>query len=433
MNGLTLGAIYNMSLNWAPTELAYAIAYGATNGIGPCPGTNSVARNLVYSSLASYFNLTSPPPNRIELSDNVGAERYTSVRVPHQRKSFYGQGMWCGFYAAVVGESNYNLSYVTSHDNGLSFSVPTLVTTVPFVDASWALKYDSGRTNLHFIRIKGTTSPVYSGLEYRLGVPATDGTIAWNGASWQQVNALGNYTADPSVEVDSSGNVWTAWGNGNTTANTVVNKNSATDGTWANASGFPVTLTSSADGRMAVLASLTNGMDVVTYEFASTNTRAISYVFTNGDNSFSSEGNVTDTNVNSTMGPYAGVGRISCASSNGVVILTYQDTNQVIHVKSRGGDGAWGAETILATGVNTESSPQVALNGSEVVVVWGDPGKGGIYWSYNNGSWSSVSNYSCGIIAPSYEHVLIPQECNGTSMLLEWLTAGYETAVKVVP
>lgn len=438
MGGLTLGASYARS-SCSPIETALVVAYGATNGLAVVPGTNFTARNRVYSNLASFFNLNLPSPSGTVLCDNTGPYQRSAVRVPHQRKAFYGKGRWWVFYSVVdavgTGSGPYNYYYVSSADNGNIWSAPTLLGTVPTYDASWCLRYDSITEKLHLIRCITKSTLVYNGLEYRRGTPAADGTISWDTANWSTVWPTNNYIADPAIEVDSVGQPWVSCGyltNGSsaTTVDAAVNKNSATDGTWVDASGFPVSVTSSADGRYGLLSALTNGMGVIVYRFATITNKADCYVFTNGDNTFSSEGTITDTNLNAVKNEFAGVGRISCASAGDTLWLAYQDTNFVLHAKSRIG-GVWGSETVLASDLNTESSPEIGFNGSEVIVVWGDSPSGQIRWCYYNGSWSAVQSYSGDTIAAEYEHVLIPQECNGTSMLLEWLTATYETSVHV--
>lgn len=394
-----------------------------------CFATNltSSQRSSVSSGLMQRYGI-SPLVLGTTLNQSYGSSGQASCRVPHQRKLFYAQGMWWVFYSAMNGETRpWNIYYATSA-TGSTWSSPTLFTNTYNVDASWCLKYDSSG-KMHFIRTL-TNSPTYGGLVYRRGNPQANGTITWD-ADWQTVSATANIISDPSIEVDASGSVWIAHANALSGGDCVVQKNGATDGTWSSAAGFPVTVTSSADNRYGVLAALTNGMEVVVYRFGSTINAASGYCFTNGDNTVSAEGDVTLAAVNAETTSRAGVGRISCCGSNGTVWLVYQDAAHNILVKSRDPSGTWSAETTLASGADTESSPQIAFNGGEMVVAWGHIPNAQARWCYYNGSWSAVQTYCVGSLESSYEHLLIPEVCNGTQIAALWLTGAWETMVAV--
>jgi len=372
------------------------------------------------------------------VTTGAGPYAYTASRVPHQRKSFYVDGRYWLFWGdySVGGSGPFNLKYRSSAD-GISWTADTTLTTFPLADVQWSLMYDEVNHKLHVVKNIQTGAVFHDGLQYRRGTPNSDGTITWD-ATWQTVIATGNNVGDYSLAFDTSGNAWVGYADNNSDSPTKGNakaiKNSATDGTWSTAAGFPATIRAGvADDAFAELSPLSGGaMQATTYEWA---IDAVSNSYTvSATGTVVSEGAVTSQSVEANAGIGAKVGRVESVSRNNVVHLAYtRSGGSEIRYVRRSTGGAWGTDVVLATGTSDEvvSSPRIAFDGaSNIVVMWSNSSSE--LWmvkSTDDGvTWGSPIRFQNGIyLEPTYAH-LMPAEYADENGLLQiiYLTNTYQ-------
>jgi len=148
-----------------------------------------------------------------------------------QRKSFHAEGYFFQFY----GNSSLKINYKSSTDGD------TWGSETYFRDgtsAEFSLWFDG--TYVHTVYAEAS----YGGtIYYRRGNPETDGTITWDAE--QTVHSDTGWLAwEPTITVNSTGYpyIFTHWEKSSTFTRLVMHSN-ANDGTWSNATGYPMNLT----------------------------------------------------------------------------------------------------------------------------------------------------------------------------------------------
>jgi len=350
---------------------------------------------------------------------NISISSSNACRVPHQRQCFYAAGRYWIFYS----DASRNLWYASTTDNE-HWIEPVNLTTFPQYDAQWSVAWDG--TYLHITKViqNGGVGLVHDGLTYRRGTLGIDGVITWD-ADWQIVLATGNFVGDPSLAVATDGAVWVGYKNA-TAGDACVVKNSAVDGTWATAAGFPVQLTITTDNRHAMVAPLAaGGIHATVYRYGTDDT-ALGFYSADGGAVFASEGAITASNVETNSGAGAQVGRIESASEgDGIVHLAYQTDDQKIMYRQRSALGVWGTEVELDDGTNVTaaiSSPRISFNGSgEIYVMWSTAAN--IFMrKYSAGAWGAATAVVTESLEATFEHAMPAELTNGATLQLAYLT-----------
>lgn len=402
--------------------------------------------SLVEATMAPLF------VNRTKLVAGAGTYQHSASRLPHQRSNFYAAGRWWQFWGDQSGGGTgpFNLKYRSSTDLGVTWSSDTTLTTFPVADAQWNLSYDRNTGKLHVCKNTQTDLGVlfHDGMEYRRGTPASDGTITWD-AAWQTVIATGNNVGDHCMVIDSTGQPWIGYCDNSSGSPTLGNakcvKNSATDGTWTTASGFPATVKAGvADDAFVILTPLASGaMHGTVYEWA-TDAAAKGYTISSAG-SVTSEGDITSQSVEADAGSAAKVGRIESASrdTSGIVHIVYTRSGGAdIRYRKRSAAGSYGTEIILASGKSDAiiSSPRLSFHGSQdIIVTWTTSATTeATIWmcrSFNDGTSFSVP-VAIGrfAIETSYEHMMAAEHTDTSgNLMMTVLDDGYRLNIGVLP
>ncbi|MDH5770410.1 MAG: hypothetical protein OEZ25_03890, partial [Candidatus Bathyarchaeota archaeon] len=184
---------------------------------------------LAFLSFGNLFMLTPAAKAQPQIigSTNVFGHSY-------QRYTFYANTRFWAFYS-----DNTNIIYKTSTD-GSSWSSATTVRAAVMC-SEFSVWFDG--TYVHYT--KGRKDQVSNALlHYRMGVPNANGTITWNAAEQTVAPAVENrsYRA-PQIITDSDGYPVITYLNKTTSPDRYaqcVAKSSTKNGTWTNAAGFPV-------------------------------------------------------------------------------------------------------------------------------------------------------------------------------------------------
>lgn len=304
------------------------------------------------------------------------------------------------------------------------------------------MHYDDATGKLHVGKNTQTGAIPHDGLQYRRGTPETDGTITWD-AVFQTVIATGNNVGDFCLVTDTDGKAWFGYGDNYADSATKGNakciKNSATDGTWSTAAGFPATIRAGvSEDAFAVLAPLAAGaMHATTYEW---NTNAVANGYTVAtDGTVTSEGAITDQAIESD-GVGAAVGRIETAARDGVVHMAYTKAGgDEIRYRRRSAAGSWGTETLLASGKSdiVISSPRISFDGAAgAIIMWSTHDVQYVCRSTDDGlTFGAAATMNTQVtLEETYEH-LMPAEYtddNG-ALALTYLNANYGLVWALLP
>jgi hypothetical protein len=330
--------------------------------------------------------------------------------------------------------------FVTSAD-GLTWSAPASVgMDIQTIDANWVLAYDAANNKLWVIAsIDYNGNYWQDGLKGRRGAPNADGTITWD-APWQTILATGSCASDYTAVVDAAGHLWIGYmahgaGNNMGVGDAWVLKNSATDGTWATDTGFPVQLTSSNDSRFALLVALGSGAAyAVVTKWGAPAAKATGYLFADGSATLTGEGNISGSNVESTSGGGTFVARIAAyGTGDGVTHLVYQDTAARILYAQRAANGTLAAEVVLDTGVESAvSSPQVAMDDTGNLYVFYTR-SGRVYgMKKTGGTWGAPVIVFVDAYNAAYERLSISREVKNNQILAKVNGSGGTLRVRIL-
>jgi hypothetical protein len=349
-------------------------------------------------------------------------------RLPHQHKSFYAAGLWWFFYAAYPNASSPGpLCYITSVNGGETWSTPTTLGYSVGYDAEWTLAYDAvnGKVWVGLSNYANATNGESNwGFIVRRGSPQSNGTIMWD-APWQTAIAATTAVSDPNMVIDTNQHLWIG-------ASDYVTKNANTNGTWAAASGFPLT---AYKGNWILAPLQSGGMYMVNYVW-DVNEQSAGYISATGSSKFTSEGNITALSVETASGSGAHVGRIFADSlGDGVVHVVYQSTTQQICYAQRNANATWAPEVVLATGVESAvSSPMLAFNptNSDIIVTW--TAFGTLYCVVNhNNSWSATFPIYNASFEDTFEHAISAQLTDPSgNFLVNTLDSSYDLLTLLV-
>jgi len=158
------------------------------------------------------------------------------LHFPCQRKVFYAQNRHWVFYG---NDSTGNIEYRTSTD-GLIFTPVTTVRATEDTFATW-------NNATHIVIV---TDDADGSVKFRMGLLNSDGTITWLD-EWQTPLSQTNIDMTrPNVIVDQFGCPWIIVNRVHTLDNSrdvYVTRSQWTNGTWRDASGFPIVISDSID------------------------------------------------------------------------------------------------------------------------------------------------------------------------------------------
>lgn len=261
-----------------------------------------------------------------------------------------------------------NIAFVSSTD-GTTWSSPTTIRAV--ADAqSFEVVYDGARA--HYVAVS-------TWIYYRRYTLNSDGTISPS-ADEQVVQATGSSKYTPTIDVDTGGHAWVSWNDGGNQAK--CSKNANTDGTWANASGFPYQPFGGANaGNLPIVRCLGNGDGYIVYPRTG-DTIVRGKYYTTATSTWSGEETVFNSNHNGAFGSMIGFGSD----------VHYADievtTNNMRHAVRTG--GAWSAKkTIEAAG---NSMPGLSRDSVSIVYCFYAKTDGHVYYrKYVSGTWDAAA------------------------------------------
>ncbi len=389
-----------------------------TNGAAPTDWLVTTAGGLVLDAdnNATVSNAQGLPGRSWVQAESVIATGLISAamaasRVPHQRNCFYAQGRWWAFWSDYTGSAPYALNFSSSSD-GLTWeaAISVGITNPAAADAMWDVYYDPDTGYVHVICITQTGVIFQDGLQYRRGIPNADGTITWS-AAWQTVISTGNSAGDPTLLVSSTGYVYITYNNRVETGfgDAMIIKNSAVDGTWATAAGFPVSLPFEAGDMTPVPARLAGGGVYVVISHFGANKKSVGHYSATGSATFAADGEVALNNVRGYGIIVPGLEIVG--SPDGIVHQVYQsaDAAQIIY-RQRSAAGFWGTEIIISTLVETDiSSPRLSLNRNIPYITW--VANGVTYLSrFAGNTWTTPQALFKEIVETQLQHIMPAKE-----------------------
>lgn len=292
------------------------------------------------------------------------------------RYTFYAAGLYWDFYP-LSGE----MKYSTSADGSTWSAAANITASGGNIATNGAFSIWFDGTKMSYAAI-GSTNTHFT---YRRGTPLSTGNFTWDAAE-QDVNAgaaniLQNITiAHGTDNVDQVATEWFTGGISNTVK---IFKNNNTDGTWATAGGYPITVVSDATnvGSPGLTASFTDGKMYFVRQDTS-NHYAFGRVY-NGSVWGGSDETLVASNT----------AIISQAFGNsGEVYLVYQLSN-VIYMKVRASDASLSAPITIAT-LTGYAPPSVSYDpvDNSAYIFYMNPTDGDMYYvHYIDGTVTSPS------------------------------------------
>jgi hypothetical protein len=357
-----------------------------------------------------------------------------AARTPSQRREFYAQGRYWLFSTRYdkVGTDGASLYYTSSTD-GEEWEEPAFIVDIPYADAQWNVEVDGSKLHICKNIQKGASPPgVHEGLEYRRGSLGIDGSLTWD-AAWQTVIAIGSFVGDFSIAITADGAVWVGYADSPSgdaiVGNARVVRNSALDGTWVTAVGFPATVQAgTVDDANALIVPLTvSSIYAVVHEW-NQNIQANGHIVAS-DGTVTAEGAITASAVEATSGGSAKVARIGALGlGDGYVHIGYQTTGAEIKYARRNSDTTLEAEVLISGSGNVEkaiSSPVLAMNNAgEIFMVWTTSTKV-FECKFDTLAWGSVITVAEDTLDSAYEHVSIPRWIETSKVPVTWLTSSW--------
>ena len=307
-------------------------------------------------------------------------------RLPTERKIWYANGRYWVFFGSNA-TGNASTVYSTSLD-GETWTTPIFVCNssaqVTGADFdSWlndsTLSYAWG-----YAYEFGGRAP-----EYRMGTLEADGSIIWNPAGLQILNARKNMT-DPTMCLNSTGYPFLGFFDTDGFYYPYVYLSDTKNGTWTTKSGYPINLHNIGSGYSVVLVPLLNGnVYAIIYPSSDSKTEQIRGKLWNNItwSSLQYSGEVMDSDYFS---------QIAVLGIDNDIHVIYKDEfGRLNHTIRNGTSGAWSSNTIT-TGVTSMTTPVIAkTENNGLVCIWGT--NYNIYYSEYYGIWSEpqlfVSDY----------------------------------------
>ncbi|MCW4052465.1 MAG: hypothetical protein NWE78_04555, partial [Candidatus Bathyarchaeota archaeon] len=250
----------------------------------------------------------------------------------YQRYVFYANTRFWAFYS-----DNTNLVYVTSAE-GAVWSLPTAIRPAS-IGPEFSVWFDG--TYVQYVKGQHSQVP-NTPLYYRMGVPNTNGTITWNAAEQIVAPAVENRSYRvPQIITDSNGYPVITYLNKTTSPDGYaisVARSSTKNGSWTNAIGFPVVV--STDEAWPFSVPLANGKLYTMWSFDNEKIRGSLF---NG----AFWGVATDCTSNFVGKDQWGVSAVAYGDDVHLVYIENQTATKIYrHVKRTYGSG-WGSEIVV--------------------------------------------------------------------------------------
>jgi hypothetical protein len=192
---------------------------------------------------ATAATITALTTDQIADTENLG------VTQPFQRKTFNALGRRWLFYADGTSSALVPGMYFTSSaDGGATWRAPTLVRTLDTTGlAIGAAHFDThfDGTYVHYAVGSAYTGGSGEFVYYRRGLLNADGSITWT-AEQAAAQGVGSSVLEVSITVDTTGHPWITYEDFGPAYARIVTS-TATNGTWATRSGYPLRLASAVD------------------------------------------------------------------------------------------------------------------------------------------------------------------------------------------
>jgi len=308
-----------------------------------------------------------------------------SIRIPPQRNSFYAAGRHWVFYCEPGTD---DLVYKTSTD-GVAFGDRVEIGSLPTPNgANFDVHFDG--TYVHYARNNAADGGAYKGIKYRRGTPQSNGTITWSAVE-QEALADTDMAGDVSVITDSNGYPWIAYASESATpawGDPTVTTSSTNDGTWATEDGYPLGLYTG-DYWFVFLVPQTSGKLCAIIYHSSVSAERIQARFYNGS-AWEAIEYATAVGDLLSISEWA----MLCATSiSDEIHLVYHESGETNLQYLHGHLGSWSAETTIATGVATLSSPVIGKHSDNFYVFWQDDDDHVYYRQFNGSSWEDAVDW----------------------------------------
>jgi len=184
-----------------------------------------------------------------------GGNPTTAIRLPKQHKTFYALGRYWYFYC------NGTAYGFKSSVDGVTWSSMTTIATDAGQSDFFGAYFDVYYNGTHVFYARGRDNYMFSGqLNFRCGVPNSDGSITWL-ATERQIYYGTKYVADFSIRTDTSGHTYIAYANySGAYWYPWIIKNALTNGSWQTASGYPFMLANRSNYLPTIVPLLDNKM-----------------------------------------------------------------------------------------------------------------------------------------------------------------------------
>jgi hypothetical protein len=214
---------------------------------------------------------------------------------------------------------------------------------------------------------------------YRRFTLNANGTVTYS-AIEQTVLATGSAKYTPSIDVDTGGHAWVCWSDGGNYP--AVSKNANTDGTWANATGFPLNVWGGANaGNLPIVRCLSNGDAYVVYPRTG-DTIVRGKYYTTATSTWGAEQTVFNSNHNGVFGSLIAFG-------SDVHYADVEVTTLNIRHAVRTG-GVWSAKKTIEAGGN--SMPALSRDSVSTVYVFYTKTDGHVYYrKLIAGNWDAAA------------------------------------------
>lgn len=391
----TINEWYNQRIKVALRDATSAL-FHLDEGSGNHGNDDSLNAHVIELGGAGHVAASMPAwngsgyPTTIPTDKNVatltgGADR--TIRLPKSHKIIWMANRLWLFYSQdslATGSVCYSVS-----EHGYDFGEPVILWT-GVVQPAWADFYFDG-TYLHYCRCDSLQNNLY----YRRGIPASDGTITWSAAE-QTVIGDDSHVDDPQIIVDTNGYVWIAFADDSGPTLIKIYKNSATDGTWTDASGYPQTLYTCPNTNWTCsLIPLTGGKIYAIMTYSNTaqvyDEEIIGKLY-NGT-SWGDAETVSSSYIDATDWV-----RFSATSYKDYVYLAFLAragaADHSIRFIQRHPTGGWGSEEVVDTLDAGTSTPVLSANDNRITVFWAEADSH-IYYRQRKlgGSWDSIVDW----------------------------------------
>jgi hypothetical protein len=312
-------------------------------------------------------------------SSLAGTTSQVGFNLDTESCTFYADGYYYVFY-----DDGANYVYSSCASGSSSWSSPTVLGS----DVNSYYSYSAVWNGFNIAYMREDSGQL--GLYFREGTPDGSGSVTWL-TDEQTVVSTSRSCLDPSIAFDTAGYPYITYSaNG---GNFEVIKSSLNNGTWATASGYPVTL-ETISGTMypyGAIVPLTGGKMGVVWcvQYTAPSAQALYYSIYNG-NVWSPLSSFT-TNNPEVIGSYNLIP--FCVDSSGDnMFVAFVDSSGNLRFNSYAYSSGWGTEATVVSGLANVTFPSISVAGSDLFLFYnGSPNNDAVsYIEYNGYSWDSA-------------------------------------------